>query len=170
MSSNEAHTRIRNFRRVTDWLYRGAQPSMENFASLSNLKIKTVINLRWRKGPIAKERKRVNELGMNFEHISLNYWTLPTERDAERFLEILDDEKNHPVFVHCLHGADRTGVLIAMYRVSRCGWTVHEAYNEMLQCGHHRFSTWHFKLALWKFARESTKQGTLRDSFRQTKS
>ena len=93
MSSNEAHTRIRNFRRVTDWLYRGAQPSMENFASLSNLKIKTVINLRWRKGPIAKERKRVNELGMNFEHISLNYWTLPTERDAERFLEILDDEK-----------------------------------------------------------------------------
>jgi protein tyrosine/serine phosphatase len=143
---------IKNLWRVNDWLYRGAQPSMESFAILSELNIKTVVNLRWQPGPVARERRRVEELGMQFEHISLNYWTLPQQKNVDDFLELLDDEQLRPIFVHCLHGKDRTGIMIAMYRILRCGWSLHQAYEEMVHCGFHRVATRHFKWALWHLA------------------
>jgi tyrosine-protein phosphatase SIW14 len=149
---------IKNFRMVTDWLYRGAQPSMENFASLAAFKVKTVVNLRWQPWPVAKERKRVQELGMNFEHIALNYWTLPNQKAVDEFLVLLDDESKRPIFVHCLHGEDRTGIMIAMFRILRCGWTVRQSYQEMVDCGFHRLATRHFKWALWRLAHNNSKR------------
>lgn len=150
---------IPNFRQVTDWLYRGGQPSMDEFRVLKEeLGIKTVINLRWRKGPIVREQARVRELGMNFFHISLNYWTLPNMNNVDEFLKLADDESLRPMFVHCLHGADRTGVLIAMFRIMRCGWSLEQAFREMLNCGHHRFRTRHFKYALWRLAEQVASQ------------
>ncbi len=143
---------IKNFHQVNDWLFRGAQPSMESFAALAQLQIKTVINLRWQPGPVAREKKRVEALGMRFEHVSLNYWTLPEQKDVDAFLRLVDDEEKRPIFVHCLHGKDRTGVMIAMFRILRCGWTLKQAYEEMVQCGFHRVATRHFKWALWQLA------------------
>jgi protein tyrosine/serine phosphatase len=149
---------IKNFFQVNDWLYRGAQPKMESFAVLSQqFKIRTVINLRWQPGPVARERKRVEDLGMNFQHVSLNYWTLPNQRDVDAFLKLLDDEQNRPIFVHCLHGKDRTGIMIAMYRILRCQWTLRQAYQEMVACGFHRVATRHFKWALWRLAHRNTR-------------
>ncbi len=145
---------ITNFHQVTDWLYRGAQPRGKAFARLKEMQIKTVITLRWRKGPIARERAIVEKLGIKFYSLRLNYWTLPNRHDVDRFLEIVDDPNNYPVFVHCFHGADRTGVLIAMFRIMRCGWTIEEAYVEMVKCGYHRFTTFHFKFGLFRMAKK----------------
>lgn len=153
MTNDDLQIPIKNFHRVNEWLYRGGQPSMESLASLKLLNIQTVISLRWRKGDIARERVRVTELGMKFVNIPLNYWTLPTQNNVDEFLKVLDDEQNRPTFVHCFHGADRTGVLIAMFRIMRSGWSLNEAYQEMLECGFHRFHNWHFKLGLWRLAR-----------------
>jgi protein-tyrosine phosphatase len=148
------HGSIANFHQVNGWLFRGAQPGVDGFAQLKEQKIKTVVALRWRKWHVAREREIVTNLGMNFYNLPLNYWTLPTKRDVEQFLEIIDDEKNYPVFVHCFHGADRTGVLIAMFRILRCGWTLEDAYVEMLKCGHHRYATYHFKFGLFRLAKQ----------------
>lgn len=145
---------IANFHQVNDWLYRGAQPGEEGFAKLKELNIRTVVALRWRKWHVAREREIVTEMGINFHNLPLNYWTLPSKNDVDQFLEIIDDEKNYPVFVHCFHGADRTGVLIAMFRILRCGWTLEDAYVEMLKCGHHRFATFHFKYGLFRLAKQ----------------
>ena len=145
---------ITNFHQVTDWLYRGAQPRGNAFDKLQEMQIKTVVTLRWRKGPIARERAVVEKLGIKFYSLRLNYWTLPRKVDVERFLDIVDDPTNHPVFVHCYHGADRTGVLIAMFRILRCHWTLEEAYVEMVKCGFHRFTTFHFKFGLFRLAKK----------------
>lgn len=135
---------------------------MESLSFLKQLNIKTVVSLRWRKTRTDGEQARVTELGMTFVNIALNYWTLPTRNNVDEFLRVLDDERNRPIFVHCFHGADRTGVLIAMFRAMRSGWTLHEAYKEMVHCGFHRFSTRHFKWALWHLARQLVPRATIR--------
>lgn len=145
---------IPNFHQVTDWLYRGAQPGEEGFGRLKELKIKTVVTLRWRKWQVTREKKILEKLGIEFHSLPLNYWTLPGKKDVDRFLEIVDDENNYPIFVHCFHGADRTGVLIAMFRIMRCGWTIEDAYVEMVKCGYHRFATFHFKYGLFRLAKK----------------
>lgn len=159
MTHDDLQVPIKNFHRVNDWLYRGGQPSMEGFASLKRLNIQTVISLRWRKASKVREQPRVTELGMTFINIPLNYWTLPSQDNVDAFLTVLDDEQNRPIFVHCYHGADRTGVLIAMFRIMRSGWSLKEAYHEMLQCGFHRFHTWHFKWGLWRLAKRAFAEG-----------
>ena len=160
MNDDTPKLRVKNFHQIHDWLYRGAQPPMDSFAELKSMGVKTVVNLRWRKGPVDRERARVTELGMTFIHIPLNYWTLPNRANVDEFLEVLDKEELRPFFVHCLHGADRTGILFAMYRILRCQWSLKQAYDEMVRCGFHRLATRHFKWALWRMVaqnRERTK-------------
>lgn len=149
---------IRNFHQVAPSLYRGAQPTEAGFLALSDLAVKTVVSLRWRKRRVESERRVVEGMGMRFISIPLNYWTLPSDNHVRQLLEIIDDQSNHPIFIHCYHGADRTGVMVAMYRILRHHWSVQEAYKEMRICGFHRFVTAHFKLALWRLARQTAPQ------------
>jgi tyrosine-protein phosphatase SIW14 len=149
---------IGNFHQVSDELCRGGQPGEPGLIALRDLQIKSVVSLRWRKKRISSEQVIAERLGLRFFSIPLNYWTLPNSNDIKAFLEIVDNVENQPVFVHCFHGADRTGVLVAMYRILRNDWSLQEAYKEMRQCGHHRITTAHFKLALWRLAREAAKE------------
>ena len=152
MNNHDIQIPIKNFHQVNEWLYRGGQPSLESLAALKRLQIKTVVSLRWRKTRTAEEQQRVTELGMKFINIGLNYWTLPSQKNVDEFLRVVDDEANRPIFVHCFHGADRTGVLIAMFRIMRSGWTLSQAYTEMMQHGFHRFRSWHFIWGLGQLA------------------
>lgn len=149
---------VPNFRQVNEWLYRGGQPDAEGLRYLRSLNIRTVISLRWWKSVIATEKLAVPALGMNFISIPLNYWTYPSPEDIELFLSILDDEKQRPVYVHCKHGSDRTGILLAIYRMARQGWSADQAYCEMKACGFHLFKMYHFKWAVYRFARELPKK------------
>ncbi|MGH9938421.1 MAG: protein-tyrosine phosphatase family protein [Blastocatellia bacterium] len=54
----------------------------------------------------------------------------PTDEQVERALAIIDAQENWPVFVHCQRGADRTGVIIAVYRISHERWTDEQAIAE----------------------------------------
>ncbi|MBX9687570.1 MAG: tyrosine-protein phosphatase [Candidatus Obscuribacterales bacterium] len=144
---------LKNFHQVNDWLYRGAQPDASGFELIKEYGIKTVINFRWRKTPAAREKEQLSKIGMHFIHIPLNYWTLPAQKELYEFLDLLEQKELRPIFVHCLHGADRTGVMIAMFRILRCGYSLQAAYDEMVKCGFHRFSTRHFKWGLWRLAK-----------------
>ena len=148
---------IKNFHQVSPRLYRGGQPSQKGFLALSEMAVKTVVCLRWRKRRVESERIIVERLGMRFVSIPLNYWTLPNYSHVQDLLEIIDDQTNHPIFIHCFHGVDRTGVMVAMYRILRHDWSLIEAYKEMRACGFHRFATAHFKLALWRLARQTAR-------------
>ena len=64
------------------------------------------------------------------ESIRAKPWHAEKE-DVARFLKIVTDPKKQPVFVHCQHGSDRTGMMCAVYRVVVEGWSKDEAIREM---------------------------------------
>ncbi|MBN1795714.1 MAG: tyrosine-protein phosphatase [Sedimentisphaerales bacterium] len=116
-----------NFYKVTDQLYRGAQPTAEGIRQLKKMSIKTIINLR----SLHSDRDEIGDVQVGYEHIIFN--PLNPEKDQiVRFLKISTDPNNQPVFVHCLHGSDRTGMMCAVYRVIVCGWSKEDALDEMV--------------------------------------
>ncbi|NIO81050.1 MAG: hypothetical protein GTN53_10610 [Candidatus Aminicenantes bacterium] len=120
-----------NFYKVSDTLYRGAQPRKQGFEELKKLGIKTVVNLRGS----SRERILVEEAGLKYYQIPM-FAAFPKKKKFARFLEIVSDPSNHPVFVHCKHGADRTGAAVAIYRIKIQNWNVEESINEMVYGGY----------------------------------
>jgi protein tyrosine phosphatase (PTP) superfamily phosphohydrolase (DUF442 family) len=114
---------VPNFHKVNDGLYRGGQPSHEGLESLAKLGIKTVVDLRVPVGPSDREKSLVESFGMHYVHIPLHGGETPTQADIDRSFSILLDSSQWPVFVHCREGKDRTGMIVACYRISRDGWT-----------------------------------------------
>ena len=128
---------VPNFHKVSDDLYRGAQPSAEGMEQLKKLGIKTVVNLR----SLHSDRDEIRETGLAYEHIRMNTWDPETE-DVVRFVKIMTDSNRTPVFVHCQRGADRTGMMCAIYRIAVQGWSKAEAIEEMTEGGFAFFSGW----------------------------
>ena len=147
------HSTIRNFHQVNSWLYRGGQPTREQIEDLAKKGVRTIVCLRWGQKTIEAEKGAVLASGMDFISVPLYYWRFPTRQDIDTFFNLLDSMPARPVFVHCFHGSDRTGLLLAMYRIARENWTVHEAYREMEKFGFHRFRLRHFKWILFNYAK-----------------
>ena len=125
-----------NLHRVSDGLYRGAQPTDAGFAELAKMGVKTVVNLR----SFHSDRIRCRRHDLRYERIRCQAWDADDDEVVE-FLRIATDPKRQPVFVHCQHGADRTGMMTAVYRVAVEGWTKEEAIREMTEggFGYHTF-------------------------------
>jgi protein tyrosine phosphatase (PTP) superfamily phosphohydrolase (DUF442 family) len=117
---------LSNFARVSDALYRGAQPTAEGFRTLKKMGVKTVINLR----SSHSDRPLLAGTGLQYVHIRALAWH-PEDEDIAQALRIIRDPANQPAFVHCQHGADRTGVTIAAYRIVEQGWTTSMASAEL---------------------------------------
>jgi protein tyrosine/serine phosphatase len=126
-----------NFHRVTQQLYRGAQPTADGMKQFKEIGIKTIIDLR----AIHSDRDEIGDLGFSYEHISMKAWH-PEDEDVVKFLKIATDPKMTPVFVHCQHGADRTGTMCAIYRVAVCGWSKADAVREMTEGGFGFHEVW----------------------------
>jgi protein tyrosine/serine phosphatase len=119
-----------NLHKISDLLYRGAQPTSEGMQALKNLGIKTIVNLR----AFHSDRDEIGELALAYEHIPM-IAVFPNDDDMIRFLHLVTDETRTPVFVHCQHGADRTGVMSAIYRIVVQGWRKQDAIDEMARGG-----------------------------------
>ena len=128
---------VPNLHKVSDTLYRSAQPSAEGMKNLKAMGITTVVNLR----SFHSDRDELGETGLAYEHIYMKAWH-PEEKEAVRFLQIVTDQKRTPVLVHCQHGADRTGIMCALYRVAVEGWANKEALREMTKGGFGFHQVW----------------------------
>lgn len=128
---------VQNLYRISGELYRSDQPSPQGMQNLKNLGLKTIINLR----SFHSDRDEIADTGLAYEHIYMKAWH-PEEKEAVRFLKIVTDPKRAPVLVHCQHGADRTGTMIAVYRIAVQGWSKAEAIREMTQGGFGFHQTW----------------------------
>jgi protein tyrosine/serine phosphatase len=126
-----ARIRIRNFGRTSDDYFRGAQPESRDYADLAALGVKTVIDLT-RDGR-SDEQALVERAGMKFQRIPLTTSERPSEAAVKEFLKLVNDPANQPVFVHCQGGRHRTGVMTAVYRMTKEGWSADRAYDEMKQ-------------------------------------
>lgn len=117
---------VGNFAMISPILYRGEQPTAEGFAELKKLGVKTVVSLR----NFHSDRDLMQGTGLQYVRINSNAWH-PEEEDLIVFLKVLSDPANQPVFVHCAHGADRTGFMVASHRIVQLGWTFDEAIAEL---------------------------------------
>ena len=149
---------IANFDQVTPGLYRGGRPSQAGLADLSRMGVKTVINLQggdlrspfW--GPIDRIAEKgelpqnIIEEGIETEALHMNYINYPldsldkiTDEEGQWINQIMIDIGNpdlQPIFVHCQHGKDRTGLIVALERVQYEHWTPAEAHAEWVMMGH----------------------------------
>ncbi|MBL4890133.1 MAG: dual specificity protein phosphatase family protein [Candidatus Lindowbacteria bacterium] len=128
---------IDNLHKVNDSLYRGAQPTEEGFRQLKKMGIKTIVNLRG----FHSDKDEIGDVDLQLEEIKIDTWKLD-EDQVIRFIDIVSDTSNHPVFVHCLHDAYRTGTMNAMYRIVIEGWSKDEAIREMINGDYSYHSMW----------------------------
>jgi tyrosine-protein phosphatase SIW14 len=115
-----------NLYKVSDALYRGAQPTKQGFKNLEELGIKTIVNLRTFHG----DKDIIKGTSLKYKRITMQAWEGEMEEVVD-FLKVVNDPNSHPVFVHCLHGADRTGTMTAIYRIVMQDWTKEKALEEM---------------------------------------
>jgi uncharacterized protein (TIGR01244 family) len=125
--------RIDNFARVSDTYFRGAQPEGRDYADLAALGVKTVINLIGDSDLDATEQSKVEAAGMRYVHIPMSTRVAPTAEQLETFLALVDDSAGQAVYVHCVGGRHRTGVMTAVYRMTHDGLSGAQAFQEMKQ-------------------------------------
>jgi len=118
---------VPNAGQVTANLYRGGQPTATGFDALASMGINIVVDLR---GSREGESERVAKLGMRYVAIP---WHCPFPKDETfaRFLILLRQNPGKKVFVHCRLGDDRSGMMVAAYRMAEQNWTAIEAKKEM---------------------------------------
>ena len=121
--------KIRNFGKMDDRFYRGAQPEESDYKDLKTLGVKTVIDLQ--DHPTSYEKRDVEALGMRYVNIPMSDSSYPKEEQIAAFLKLVNDPATGTFFAHCAGGRHRTGVLGAVYRFNVNHWNYDQAYAEM---------------------------------------
>jgi len=119
---------VQNFAKVSEALWRGAQPTAQGFREMEKMGLRTVVSFRYDHDdlPLLK--------GTQLKYLripSLAFY--PKEKHLLTFLKAIEDPANWPVFIHCAQGRDRTGYNAAAYRMVVQGWSAEETLQEMHQ-------------------------------------
>lgn len=156
--SHPAFPEIKNFARLSPTLYRGAVPkSKQDLKLLKHAGVRAIVDFQARPNPL--EAKWAKDLNLKYLPVP---WTAHLHRallyqyvynTARHFLEVLADEENLPVYVHCYHGRERTGTMIAVYRIAIENWSYERARDEMLSFGVNKWLHFNLFLFLKRFAR-----------------
>jgi protein tyrosine/serine phosphatase len=128
---------VGNFYKVADYLYRSDQPSAEGMKNLEKMGIKTIINLR----AFYSDADEIEGTGLLNEELSVKAWHMEDE-DVIRVLRIIRTRENGPFLIHCSRGADRVGLMCAMFRIVEQGWSKDEAIQEMVKGGYGFHAVW----------------------------
>jgi protein tyrosine phosphatase (PTP) superfamily phosphohydrolase (DUF442 family) len=141
-STSPSDIDIPNFHEVHPWLFRGGQPTEDGLEQLSKLGVKTIIDLRTDPEQAESERQLCQHHDLQFINIPVDKNAGPTKGDVGEFMNIV--ERHHAnsakgaVFVHCHHGSDRVGGMVALYReLGEDQYSFDRAYKEMLAYGFH---------------------------------
>ncbi|HEX8185228.1 MAG TPA: dual specificity protein phosphatase family protein [Blastocatellia bacterium] len=129
------YAELPNFHKVNERLYRGAQPKSGGVKKLSELGIKTIINLRGIDDQTRAEESEAKAAGVSYFNIPMPGLSRPTPEQVSRVMAIIEAEENWPVFIHCKRGSDRTGTIIALYRITHDDWTANQAMSEAKSFG-----------------------------------
>lgn len=130
------------FQQVSEKLYRGGQPRAGGLARLRELGINTIINLRGTSKTTRAEETEARALGFNYFNVALPNWGRPKDTRVERILALLAAPENGKVLVHCKDGVDRTGMIVAIYRMTHEGRSGNDALAEAERSGMRRIQFW----------------------------
>ena len=122
---------LSNVGRVAPGVLRGAQPGREGYTTLKAMGVRTVIDMRTSES----EQKQVEAAGMRAIAIPIEMTREGLKERVERVVALMADPANQPVYVHCRHGQDRTGIVVAAYRMKQQGWSLADAETEMQAFG-----------------------------------
>jgi tyrosine-protein phosphatase SIW14 len=146
-----------NFSQVNENLYRGGKPSDAGLAYLKSIGVKTIIDLQGgdlhsiykpvvffsepgeKSSELQHEEETTMALEMNYRNYPLDALApVSKDEDAEvaQILKDIVDPTLQPVYVHCEHGKDRTGLIVAIERVDVEGWSKATARQEWIRDGH----------------------------------
>jgi tyrosine-protein phosphatase SIW14 len=134
-TQDRRYKELPNFHKVNDMVYRGAQPKSGGLELLKQLGVKTVVNLRDDDDRAKQEEASARLAGLQYFNLPFARWGRPQDKEMEQVLSIINNPANQPVFVYCQRGADRTGVVIAVYRIAHDGWTSQQARAEAKRYG-----------------------------------
>jgi len=123
---------INNFYQIDCQVYRGAQPTPDGFRYLGSIGVKLVLDLREHDARAVSEERMVTAAGMHYVNVPMTGMTPPTGPQIAQILALLEDSSAGPVFVHCKRGADRTGAVIAAYRIDHDKWDNARALSEAM--------------------------------------
>lgn len=126
---------IRNFGEVNDHLYRGGEPTQRALEELAALHVALVIDLREPGDATKHEQEMVEAQQMKYLNIPFSAFHAPTEDQIRRVLWLLVNGDTQRVFVHCWRGKDRTGTVVACYRIQHDGWDNRKALAEAHKYG-----------------------------------
>lgn len=127
---------LSNIYKIDDYVYRSEQPSAKDMATLHNYGIRSVLNLRH----VRNDKHEAKDTPLKLYHVPINTWRMSYD-DLVKAVAILQTS-DKPVLVHCLHGSDRTGCVIAAYRMIHHGWTKEEAIRELAEGGYGYHEKW----------------------------
>ena len=130
------------FKQVSERLYRGAQPRDGGLSRLHDLGINTIINLRGSSARTRAQEAEARAIGLNYYNVALPNWGRPQDARVRRILEIIAAPENGRVLVHCRTGVDRTGMIVALYRMTHDGWSANDALAEADRNGMRRTQFW----------------------------
>lgn len=125
-----AKIHLGNFGRVDPIYYRGGQPKGRDYTDLAALGVRTLVNLTGDDAD-THEQAMAKNAGLRYFQIPMTTHQVPTPAQIAEFLQIVGNPANQPVYVHCVGGRHRTGVMTAVYRMVRAGWTPDRAFQEM---------------------------------------
>ncbi len=128
---------VPNLHRITPTLYRSEQPSALGMKNLEKLGIRTVINLRY----FNSDDDEVEGTSLRTERTKILTWRIGDKHVVE-VMSMLKKSENAPFLIHCQHGADRTGLMTAMYRILEQGWSPEDALQELTDGGFGYHSMW----------------------------
>ena len=156
-----AHADIVRFTQVAPGIYRGGQPETEaDYDMLKSHGIKSILNLR-KDATVAPEQALAAKLGFNFLNIPMSGFAYPGHKNIDEALNWITDPAVQPVFVHCHHGKDRTGLVIGLYRNHNENWPAKRAYKEMRSFG---FNPWLMGLTAYFWSHVEQNSAALDDS------
>ena len=136
LKANELrYEELPNFGMVNEKLYRGGQPRKGGVRRLAALGVNTIINLRDDDEGAVTEAEEAKAEGLRYFNVPFKRLGRPRDSQIDQVLSLIDAKENGVVFVHCHHGWDRTGTVIAVYRISHDKWTDTEAKREAERFG-----------------------------------
>ena len=164
LSADTSVKGVPNFHVVNDQLLRGGQPTDTGLRNLAAMGVKTIFDLQEEGERSHDEKRLVKALGMRYVNVPMKGMTTPKEKQISHALKALNDTSDGPVFVHCKRGADRTGVVIACYRIQHDGWGNQKALSEARNYG---MSWYQFPLQRYVKSYEPDDDSGIADSIRE---
>ncbi len=157
---------VPNFGVVTETLYRGGQPTPGGYQSLKQFGVAMVIDFRYEQDEIEAGRQATEALGMSYVNIPWAAEDWPNNKQVAQFLGLLQTHPGTKVYAHCMSGDDRTGVMIAAYRMALQHWSPEQSLAEMHTYGFHdgwyHFWDYHLQEYVQSFPRQLTTDPDLR--------